>query len=268
MIEEHRFFHDFFDGQIVGEESEKYKLFKVMLVSCFSALGLFLVFSGVCSWTVFALLEVGMIWNVYSNIKDNISFFLCIFVAVFYFYFAVQMKVYANGLIYIAAYIPLQMMAISKDYSEGSFVQIKKKITDYNKVLFVMFFVALFVTLSLFNFGVAGRYSIYDGLSASLLVCSAVLRNERYFEYYVFRIFALVMTISLWIILLVRYGNYELIAIVLMYGSYLIFDVVTYFYQNKTYINQYMIEVEKHKKREEEKVIKSKLKAYKETKND
>ena len=263
MIGEYRFFQEFFDGQIVKEESEKYKLFKIMLFSIISALGLFCVFAGFCGAVEFVLLELGMLWNIYSNIDKKISIFLCVFVTVLYFYFAVNVELYSNGLIYIATYIPLQMMAVSKDYSEGSFVQIKKKITDYNKILFVMFFVALFVILSLFNFGVNGKYSIFDGLSASLLVCSAVLRNERYFEYYVFRIFALISSVLLWIMMAVETGVVGTLAIVFMYASYLIFDVVTLFYQNRTYVNQYMLEEQKYIDAQNEEIMNEKLKVYK-----
>ena len=46
MINDYRFFQEFFDGQIVKEESDRYKLFKIMLISCFSAAGLFMVFAG------------------------------------------------------------------------------------------------------------------------------------------------------------------------------------------------------------------------------
>ena len=263
MISEYRFFHEFFDGQVVKKESDRYKLFKLVLFSCFSAIGLFFVMSGFSGWGEFVLLELGMLWNIYSNIDKKVSLFFCVLVSILYFYFASGFEIYSNGLIYIAGYIPLQMMAISKDYSEGSFVQIKKKITDYNKILFIMFFVGLFVVLSLFNFGVDGKYVIFDALSASLLICSAVLRNERYFEHYVFRIFALVMTIFLWIMLAVSVSLYGSLLIICMYSAYLIFDVGTLIYQNSTYINEYMIEQRKAKEEEKQKIIEQKLETYK-----
>ena len=267
MIGEYRFFQDFFDGQIVKEESEKYKLFKLMLVSCCSVLGLFLWFSNLCSLAEFILLEFGMFWNIYSNIDKKISLLLCVVVSILYFYMAAQVQLYANGLIYIATYIPLQMMAISKDYSEGSFVQIKKKISDYNKILFVIFFVLLLVVLSLFSYGIDGRFSIYDGIASTLLVCSAVLRNERYFEYYIFRFFALATSIILWIFVAVEYGAVGTLAIIIMYVSYLIFDAVTLVYQKKTYLNQIMVEEQKYIDAHNEKLKKEKLKVYKEKNN-
>ena len=262
MIGEYRFFQEYFDGQIVKEESEKYKLFKILLFSCFSAVGLFFVFAEFCNWAEFVLLEVCMIWNIYSNIDKKISMILCLIVSLLYFFFASNFDVYSNGLIYIAAYIPLQMMALSKDYSEGSFVQIKKKITDYNKILFVMFFVGIFVVLSLFNYGVNGKYTLLDGLSASLLVCSAVLRNERYYEYYVFRIFALASSLVLWVSIASRYGTVGTLAIICMYLAYLIFDVVNFFYQSKTYVNQIMIQEQQFNKLVEQQIIQEKLQVY------
>lgn len=266
MIGEYRFFQEFFDGQIVKEESERYKLFKIVLFSCFSAVGLFLVFADFCNWASFILLELGMLWNVYSSIDKKISFLLCVAVSLLYFYFAANAEIYSNGLIYVAAYIPLQMMALSKDYSEGSFVQIKKKISDYNKILFIMFFVGLLVVLSLFNFGVNGDFSIIDGLSASLLVCSAVLRNERYFEYYVFRIFALLVTLILWIMVAIETELMGVQCIVCMYVAYLIYDVVTFFYQSQTYVNEYMLQEEKMTNIANQQLMEEKLKKYNETK--
>ena len=44
MIGEYRFFQEFFDGQIIQEETDSYKMFKIVLFSLFSALGLFFVF--------------------------------------------------------------------------------------------------------------------------------------------------------------------------------------------------------------------------------
>lgn len=262
MIGEYRFFHEFFDGQVVKEETERYKLFKVVLFSCFSAIGLFCVFAGFAGWVEFVLLELGMLWNIYSNIDKKVSLFLCVAVAFLYLYFAAGFKIYSNGLIYIAAYIPLQLMALSKDYSEGSFVQLRKKITEYNKILFILFFVALFVILSLFNFGVDGIYSIFDGLSASLLVCSAVLRNERYFEHYVFRFFALAITLFLWIMIAINVASFGTLAIICMYLSYLIFDIGTLIYQNATYLNEYMVQEQKYENKENEKLINQKLNQY------
>lgn len=263
MIGEYRFFQDFYDGQIVKPETEKYKLFKILLVSCFSAVGLFLVFAGFCNWAEFILLELGMFWNIYSAINKKISLVFCVLVSILYFFFATNLQVYSNALIYIACYIPLQLMALSKDYSEGSFVQIRKKITDYNKILFVMFFVAITVVLSLFSYAVDGEYPILDGFSAALLVCSALLRNERYFEYYIFRIFALIFTIFLWIAVAEKFGTVGSLCIICMYTSYLIFDIVTYFYQHNTYVNQYMIQEEKFNKLINQQIIEEKLEIYK-----
>ena len=95
-------------------------------------------FAGLCGWVEFVLLELGMLWNIYSNIDKKVSLIFCVVVAFLYFYFAAGFKVYANALIYVAAYIPLQMMALSKDYSEGSFVQIKKKCSNLAALLFIL----------------------------------------------------------------------------------------------------------------------------------
>ena len=262
MIGEYRFFQEFFDGQIVKEESEKYKLFKIMLISVFLVVGLFFVFNGWCGIFPFLLLALGMIWNFYLKLDSRISFLLSIVVSFIYFYISCIYRVYANGLIYIALYIPFQLIANSKDYSEGDFVQIKKKITDLNKILFMVFCVLLFVVLFLVDYDFGARFILFDVFSATLLVCSALLRNERYFEYYIFRIVALISSIILWILVSVEYNSFETIVVVLMYSSYLIFDISQLIVQNKSYVNQYMLQVQMHEKQEDEKLVKVKLKEY------
>ena len=47
-----------------------------------------------------------------------------------------------------------------------------------------------------------------------------------------------------------------------MYLAYLIFDVTTFIFQNKTYVNEYMLQVEKYNKMINEKLVEEKLKAY------
>lgn len=263
MINDYRFFQDFYDGQIVKKESEKYKLFKLLLVSCFSVIGLFFVLVGICNWAEFILLEVGMIWNFYMGLSKKVSLVLCFIVGMIYFFFACNFGLYANGLIYIACYIPFQLIATTKDYEEGDFIQIKKNITDWNKILFIIFFMVLCVVLCLFDVANGSRFIIFDGFSASLLICSAILRNERYFEYYVFRIFALVMSIVLWVMVALEYGLTGSLLIIVMYVSYLIFDIVNYFTQNRTYLNEYMVLSNHYKEIENKKVVEEKLKVYK-----
>lgn len=268
MIGEYRFFQEFFDGQIVKEESEKYKLFKLLLISCFSVINTFFLLAGYCSVLVFAIVELGMVWNFYVGLSRKISYVFCIVVTFLYFYICSQFAVYANALVYIACYIPLQLIATGKDYSEGDFVQIKKKITDLNKILFVMFAVLLFVVLYLLDYDFGGRFIILDVLSAALLVCSAVLRNERYLEYYIFRVFALVASIVLWIFISIEFGNLDSVLVVLMYVAYLIYDVTEFCVQVKTYETEYTIKVAEYEKNENARLAESKLKEYKKIKGE
>ena len=67
MIGEYRFFQEFFDGQIIKEDTDGYKMFKVLLFSFASVIGLFLVLAGFCNAAEFLLLELGMIWNFYTK---------------------------------------------------------------------------------------------------------------------------------------------------------------------------------------------------------
>ncbi len=262
MIGEYRFFQEFFDGQIVQEETDNYKMLKIILFSVFSALGLFFVFVGICNIAELLLLELGMIWNIYSGINRKLSLALGVAVGFIYFFFASNFNVYANALIYVAIYIPLQMVAISKDYTEGSFVQIKKKISDYNKILFFTFLVLLFVVFLMFDGAMGSRFVVFDSLSATLLVCAAILRNERYSEYYIFRISALLSSILLWVLIAIEYDYTGALLILFMYVSYLIYDLSDLVYQHLTYKSQYTVEMEKYEKMMSDEIVDEKLKVY------
>ena len=266
MIGDKRFFQYFFDGQIVKPEEKAYKIFKLVLVSVFSLAGLVLLCCGVMNWVGLILLICGMLWNVYLGLDRWVSYAFSIVVGVLYFYFAVTFNVFANALIYVAFYIPLQLIAISKDYSEGSFVQIRKGMSPTNRLLFFMLFLLSSSVLILFSSNSGGRFVVIDALAGTLLLCSAFLRNERYLEYYWFRMLALAMSILLWILVILEYGDVSAIAIVLMYASYMVYDATTYFVQHRTYVNQYMIQVELYKQIESQKEVKEKLKVYKKSK--
>ena len=266
MIGDYRFFQEFFDGQIVKPYGDKYNMFKRLLISCFSVLGLFFVFIGLCNVAEFILLELGMIWNFYTRLDKKISIALALCVGLIYCFFAANFAIFSNCLVYLSCYIPLQLIATSRDYSEGDFIQIKKHINEWNKILFYIFVTCLLVFFILFDVNTGARFIVFDALSATFLLCSAVLRNERYVEYYVFRIFALVSSILLWILVFLEYGATGVLAVLLMYTAYLIFDVVTYFVQQGTYINQYMIQVEKHQHIQDQLLVQEKLKVYNKTK--
>ena len=266
MIGEYRFFQEFFDGQIVKDETPAYKMFKLLLVSCFSVFGIFSVLIGWCSPLVLVLFEVGMLWNIFLKLNNKLSYLFCLVVSFTYFYIASKFAIYANALIYIACYIPFQLIATNKDYSEGEFVQIKKKVTDLNKILLVIFYVVLFVTLYLVDYDFGSRFIILDVLSASLLVCSALLRNERYLEYYLFRIFALIASIVLWIFVALEYGSPDAVLVILMYVSYLIFDVVNFCVQNLTYESDYTLHAKMHEAEEAQKLADEKIEEYKKAK--
>lgn len=263
MIGEYRFFNEYFDGQIVKAESDKFKLFKLLLTSVFSAACLFLTAYGLVNPLLLCLLVLGMIWNFYSPLGKNVSLLFGVLVGIIYCITATTFRLYANAILYIGIYIPLQLMAVSKDYSEGDFVQVKKYITDLNKILFILFFALVTVTFALLSYNLGGRFIIVDAIAAGLLVCSAVLRNERYFEYYIFRIFALLISIALWVTVLIEFGNYDAIPIIMMYSAYLIFDVTNFIYQELTYVNQYMLVVDKYKKSQGDKLAEEKIKVYK-----
>lgn len=266
MAVQKNFFYDYFDGQIIKEDSDKYKMFKLLLTSIVSVFALFCAIAGFCSFAVFLLVEFGMVWNFYIKIDSKISIFFCVIVASIYFAIACYYKLFANAVIYIGFYIPFQLFATTKTYYGGSFVQIRKEMTDIYQVIYIVASVFLSVMLYMLSIGVGGRFAILDAVSAGLLVSSALLRNERYNDYYYYRAIALILSIILWVLASLEYKQFELIVVAVMYLSYLVFDVVTNAYQKNTYENEYMQICKKHYEIENQPVIEKKLKVYKKSK--
>lgn len=261
-----KFFHDYFDGQIVKEDSDKYKLFKLMLTSIVSVFGLFCWLSGFCATAYFVLLVLGMIWNFYVKLESKLAIVFCVLVSSIYFVIATNFRLYSSAIIYMGFYIPFQMFATTKKYYGGSFVQIKKEMSDQHQIVFITLSVFLSVIFYMFDLGLGARFALLDALSSGLLVASALLRNERYNDYYYFRAFALVLSIMLWVIAAWEYKNFELVLVAVMYLSYLIFDVVTNVVQKNTYENEYMHLKKEYLEIENKTKVEAKIKAYKKSK--
>lgn len=266
MVNQKKFFHDYFDGQIIKEESDKYKMFKLMLISLVSLFGLFCTLAKFSSPAVLLLLVLGMVWNFYIKLDSKLSVIFCILVSSIYFVLACNFRFYANALIYIGFYIPFQMFATTKTYYGGTFVQIKKELNDKNQILVVVFSIFLAVVLYMFDLGLGARFSILDAAAAGCLVVSALLRNERYNAYYYYRSIGLILSVILWVVGAVEYQNFELVMVAVMYMSYLVFDVVTNMVQKCTYENEYMLICKEYEAMEKEKAAQAKLKLYKKSK--
>ncbi len=266
MINQKKFFYDYFDGQIVKPEGEKYKMFKLLITSFVSLFGLFCWLAGFCSPVVFILLELGMLWNFYVKFNSITSVVFCVLVSSIYFVLACNFRFYANAITYLGFYIPFQMIATTKEYYGGTFVQLKKEMTDKFQVLYIILAVFLSAVLYMIDIANGARFAILDAASAGCLVASALLRNERYNDYYYYRAFALILSMFLWGYGAYEYWNFELVVVAVMYLSYLVFDLVTNVVHKYTYENEYMKICEEYKKQEDEKVIAKKLKAYKNTK--
>jgi hypothetical protein len=109
-------------------------------------------------------------------------------------------------------------------------------------------------------------FATLDALSAGCLVASALLRNERYSDYYTFRFLALLFSIALWISVAMQYGDPGVYLLVAMYAAYLVYDSANYLVQKSTYVNQYMQAVERYQEIENQKIVEEKIKAYKKSK--
>lgn len=267
MENQKKFFHDYFDGQIVKPESNSFKMFKLLLTSLVSFFGLFCWLSGFCAPLYMLLLILGCLWNFYVQLDSKMAIVLCILVSSIYFAIACNFRLYANAVVYIGFYIPFQMFAVSKTYYGGNFVQIKKELNDLNQVIYIILSVFLAAVFFMFNIGLGGRFSMLDAFSAGLLVATALLRNERYNDYYYFRALALVLSMALWISAAVEYQNFELVVVAVLYLAYLVFDVVSYFTQKKTYENEYMQLKKEYLEIENRSKVDKKLKAYNKAKN-
>lgn len=262
-----KFFYDFFDGQIIKDESDKYKMFKLLLTSLVSLFGLFCWLSGFLSLAVLLLLEFGMVWNFYVKLDSKISLVFCVIVSAVYFVIACTFRFYANAIVYIGFYIPFQMFALSKTYYGGSFVQIRKTMEDAYQILYIIFAVTLIAVLYIANIDFGARFPLLDATSAGLLVASALLRNERYSDYYYYRSIALVLSIILWLVGAYEYKNFELVGVAVLYLTYLVFDVVTNINQKITYENEYMKLCERYRKIENKEKVQQKIKIYKKSQN-
>lgn len=267
MESQKKFFHDYFDGQIIKEEGNKFKLFKLMLTSIVSLFALFCWLAGFCASAYFVLLVLGMIWNFYLDIDNKLAIVLCVFVSAIYFVVACNFRLYANAMIYIGFYIPFQMFALTKTYYGGSFVQIKKEMEDSHQIAYIILSILLSVIFYMFDLGVGARFAILDATSAGLLVATALLRNERYNDYYYFRVIALLLSIALWIVASIEYQNFELVMIAVLYLAYFIFDLVSNIVQKSTYENEYMHLKKQYLEIENKPKIEEKIKAYKKSKN-
>lgn len=267
MAAQNIFFYDYFDGQIVKQEGEKYKLFKLILTSIVSVFGLFCWLAGFCNPAMLLLLEFGMIWNFYVKLDNKISVIFCIIVSSIYFVIACNFRLYANAIVYIGFYIPFQMFALTKTYYGGSFIQIKKDMNDQSQIIFIVSTVFVSVVFYMFDLGLGARFCIIDACAAGCLIASAILRNERYNDYYFVRPVALILSIALWIVVAVECQNFDAVIVAVMYSSYLVFDVVTNVVQKNTYENEYMQICKHYEEKENEAVINAKLKVYKKTKS-
>lgn len=262
MTNDYKFFHEFFDGQITKPETQKFKMFKILLFSIMSAIGIFTVIMGYSGIIPLLILMTGMLWNVYVGFSSKLANVFSIIVAFLYFFIACQFSLYANCLVYVAIYIPLQNIATAKDYSEGDFIQIKKYITESNRLLLAIFVMATAVLLALFDFAVGARFVYLDALSAAFLVVSALLKNERYSEYYVLRFLALGCSLALWICVLASGGTMNTLLIIFMYMAYVIYDSAMLIYQYKTYTNQFLEKQKEVKKIHDKKLAEEKIKIY------
>ena len=263
-----KFFYDYFDGQIIKEEGTKYKLFKLMLTSLVSLFGLFCWLAGFCATAYFVVLVLGMIWNFYVKLDSKMAIVLCVLVSSIYFVIASNFRLYSNAVIYIGFYIPFQIFATTKKYYGGTFIQIKKEMLDLHQIVYITLSVFLSVIFYMFNLGIGGRFALLDAVGAGLLVATALLRNERYNDYYYFRVIALLLSITLWMVAAYEYRNFELVIIAVMYLSYLIFDLVTNVVQKNTYENEYMHLREEYLEIENKTKVEAKIKAYKKSKNN
>ena len=88
----------------------------------------------------------------------------------------------------------------------------------------------LFIFISLIDYVAGGKFLIIDSISATFLVVSAIVRNERYFDYYIIRIVSLLFTLALWIVAYYEFNSKNILLLIIMYFSYLFYDIYNYYF--------------------------------------
>lgn len=239
MVNEYRFFYNFVDKKPKYLASEEFKIFKLLIVSLFSVIGLFFALSNFCSVFFFILFELSIIHLAYFDENSLLGLFLIFFISSLWVYVCVVFSVFANGFTHLSFIVPLSLVSASK--SKQNYIQIKKRITYCNAHLFLIFEVLLFLFIYFSDYSMGARFIIFDSLTACLLVGLQVLKTERYFEFYFFAIFTYSLEFIFWLVIYFEFNNLSALLIMLLQVFNLIFISANYIFSLKESFKEKLI---------------------------
>lgn len=264
--------------QKINRESKWLFESKLIVTSIFCLIALTLYLLNLVHFPVVALVFFGAVWNFFVDINTFLAFLLSVIVGFLFAMLSVTSGVYANAILYIMFYIPLQFVVwITNPKARDMSIKKDKKLSFdavyYITIAFVLSMVILVaVTIHI-------RYEIllfFDVFSACMLGLSAFLESYMYREYYYVRLSALIVSIILWsLVLNSLVFSMSAIGMIILYSMYLVVDTLSFIAYMRASVPYDKDSVEELDENARKKLVKEKIDEYnklldavKETKND
>lgn len=202
---------------------------RLTLSAFFVAVGLALYFAKLINIAGVCLIFAGIFWNFFTTINTLVSFIMSIVVGVIYALFAVNEGLYVNAFLYTMFYIGMQMSMWLLYTGQGS-----EGIIEYRSLrglhiyrLVLAFLLSVMICFAMAVVTPGEKFLFFDVAVACALGLSAYLESLRYREYFVVRPIALALAIALFAyIAATRGASTGVIAILVLYSSYLVLDIV------------------------------------------
>jgi len=227
MSKEYKFLYKLNDNFNININVDNIKLMiKIIIYYTMTFFGVFLVFINYCKFSYFVLLELGLILNLFFKSRKNITLFLNIIFSLLYFRICKKYNIYATSLIYLIFNIMFCIIATIK--KDNRFIQYNKRVTYYNYMLIVNIGTNSLLFLSIIDYILAGKFIILDCFCAIFLLFSIVLKEERYFDYYIFKIITSFLMICLWISAYIEFTSNSIVMFIMLYTSILIYNICVF----------------------------------------
>lgn len=231
------FSKDDYYGQLPNTHKDKLMFFKIMLASVAMFIVLFLTLAKFESYIGIVVLILGIVWNLFLPLNSIYSVLFSVLMGSVYAYICANSGLFANAFLYLAYYVPMQFMAYNS--LNQDFILQKKKLSEKESIFIFGFYIVFCIFLFLFSYSISGIYlSLIDAGTATLLAISALLRNLRTHEFYLFRFISLIASILMWAIVASASNVFGgVYSIVVMYSLYLIYDFISMIYDKKYYVD-------------------------------
>lgn len=239
-----------------------------LIITCFACLiALTLYLLNLLYLPVLCLILLGAIWNFFVDINTFIAFLLSVVVGMLFAMLSIIEGLYANALLYVLFYIPLQFVVwINNPKEFDSTIKIDKKLSKTVVYYICLAFLSAFSIVSTLIINLEQEMLIFfDVFSACLLGLSAFLQSYRYREYYSVRILAVIISIVLWIsVLHIVYFSMIAVGMIILYSMYLLADVVTLISYIRSRVPYDKEAVEQLDEKSKKKLVREKIKEYNE----